>query len=131
MPRLVALKAVFGQDEANHGIKRYRVGSDGIVRVPPEAAFHLLGRGGFAVASPPAAVAERWNPGRGLPGSLVRLQHDAAAGCSYRGREYRGDKNGVVIVPAEAVAELTGHGFVPPAADRNSPFDAAEKPPNS
>lgn len=129
MPRLVALTAGFGQDEANHGVKRYRVGSDGILRVPPEVASHLLDRGGFALVSPPTAIAERGNPDGASAGSLVRLHHDAASGCSYRGREYWGDENGDIIVPAVAVAELAGHGFGP-AADRNSPLDAAERPPN-
>ncbi|MFZ3235960.1 MAG: hypothetical protein WA417_22525 [Stellaceae bacterium] len=129
MPRLVALRAVFGQDEANHGTRRYRVGIDGIVRVPPEAAFHLIGRGGFAVVRPPAAAAEMSSPGEAAPGALVRLHHDAAAGCSCGGREYHGNENGDVIVPAAAVAELTAHGFVPPAPNVNSLPQAAERPP--
>lgn len=53
MPATIALRAVFGQDEANHGMRRYRVGADGIVRVPPEVAIHLLKNGGFVVASEP------------------------------------------------------------------------------
>jgi len=47
---LVALRAVFGQDEANHGIARYRVGVDGFVYVPQEVAIYLIKNGGFAVA---------------------------------------------------------------------------------
>ena len=54
MPAAIALRAVFGQDEANHGMRRYRVGADGIVRVPPEVAIHLLKNGGFVAASEPA-----------------------------------------------------------------------------
>ena len=46
-------------------------------------------------------------------GGMVRLHHDAARGCSYGGREYPGDENGDVLVPAEAVSDLLAHGFVP------------------
>jgi hypothetical protein len=129
MPKLVALRAVFGQDEANHGINRYRVGIDGIVWVPPEAAFQLIDRGGFAVASPPAAVAEKNGSSGVPPGALIRSHHDASGDCS--GREYRGDQNGDVIVPGEAAAELTAHGFVPLAANGDSPSGAGKRPPNS
>lgn len=59
MPAAIALRAVFGQDEANHGTRRYRVGPDGVVRVPPEVAIHLLKNGGFAVAGEPAATNTR------------------------------------------------------------------------
>jgi hypothetical protein len=49
MRDLIALRAVFGQDEANHGTRRYRVDRDGLVHVPVEAAFFLVARGGFAM----------------------------------------------------------------------------------
>jgi hypothetical protein len=62
MPTLIELRALFGQDEVNHGTERYRVGADGLVRVPPQVAFHLIGRGGFALAIPPIAVAENSGP---------------------------------------------------------------------
>lgn len=39
MCRLIALRAVFGQDEANHGTRRYRIDAAGLVHVPPEAVF--------------------------------------------------------------------------------------------
>jgi hypothetical protein len=55
MAAAIALRAVFGQDEANHGMRRYRVGPDGIVWVPPEVAVHLLKNGGFVAASEPTA----------------------------------------------------------------------------
>jgi hypothetical protein len=50
-PGVIALRAMFGQDEANHGTTRYRVGPNGILFVPPEVAEHLLERGGFAVVT--------------------------------------------------------------------------------
>ena len=43
---------------------------------------------------------------------MLKLHHENAAGCSYLGRQYLGDKNGDVVVPAEAASELTAHGFV-------------------
>jgi hypothetical protein len=59
---VIALRAMFGQDEANHGTTRYRVGPNGILFVPAEVAEHLLKRGGFAVVTlspasrPPASI---------------------------------------------------------------------------
>jgi hypothetical protein len=50
MPGLIALRAAFGQDEANYGIRRYRVDADGLVHVPAEAALSLVSKGGFVVA---------------------------------------------------------------------------------
>jgi hypothetical protein len=49
VPKLVALRAVFGQDEANHGTRRYRVDSNGVVHVPAPVAPFLVGKGGFAM----------------------------------------------------------------------------------
>jgi hypothetical protein len=125
----VALRAVFGQDEANHGLVRYRVDNDGLVWVPSEAVPSLTSRGGFVVArnttGPIQAFAEDRSPGsgRGVKPSLraefgravemIKLHHDNAAGCSYGGRYYPGDENGDVLVPAEAVPELVAHGYWP------------------
>ena len=111
---LIALRAVFGQDEANHGTARYRVDAEGLVHVPPEAAGFLTCKGGFALPkTSPAAAA----PAGAHADGLVRLHHDDAAGCSYAGRQYPSDENGDVLVPAEAAAELLAHGFVPAPAD--------------
>jgi len=101
---LIPLRAVFGQDEANHGTARYAVDNDGLVRVPVEAVGPLTAIGGFALAkSGPNAVSV----------GALRAHHDNAAGCSYRGRQYLRDANGDVLVPAEATPELLAHGFVP------------------
>lgn len=113
MPDLIALRAVFGQDEANHGTVRYPVGSDGLVHVPPEAAPFLISRGGFAVVKTPArAIVKDQGPGADSSG-MVRLHHAAANGCSYGGRRYQSEENGDVLVPAEAATELLAHGFGP------------------
>ncbi|HEV2303332.1 MAG TPA: hypothetical protein VGR91_17330 [Stellaceae bacterium] len=43
---------------------------------------------------------------------LVALRHREGVGCGWRGREFPADAEGIVLVPAEAVAELVAHGFV-------------------
>jgi len=113
MPKLIALRAMFGQDEANHGAARYRVGIDGLVTVPPEVAVHLTSNGGFTVADLTAAKHLEVQPSGLQSGTLVRLHHETAGSCSYGGGEYRADKNGDVLVPAEAVVDLVAHGFMP------------------
>ena len=98
MPELIALRAVFGQDEANHGTTRYCVGA-GLVQVPPEGCF-LIGKGGFALAKTTAVVATEpvGEPTR----TPCSLHHDDAVGCSYGGCGYPVDQNGDVLVPAPA-----------------------------
>jgi hypothetical protein len=111
---VIALRAMFGQDEANHGTTRYRVGPEGLVIVPPEVAEPLLKRGGFALAAVGPAPGDPVMP---TPASaslaLVALRHRTAGCCSFGGTQYCADKSGVVQVPAEAVPELAGHGFMP------------------
>ena len=102
--RLTALRAAFGQDEANHGTTRYSVGNDGMVRVPLEAVPFLIGAGGFAM---PEASDRRGSAGP------IKMQHPERVGCSYRGHQYLSDKNGNVGVPVEAAPELLAHGFTP------------------
>lgn len=121
LPELIALRAVFGQDEANHGTTRYRVDGVGLVHVPPEAIGFLISKGGFALAKTTAAVAVKNQPTDSHPNCLMRLHHDDAAGCSYAGRNYPSDQNGDVLVPAEAAADLMAHGFVP-VPERNSRY---------
>lgn len=114
MSDLVALLAPAGTDEANHGTVRYRVDSDGLMRVPPEAVFFLISTGGFAVAkTTPGPIPASQPDEAPLGGGMVRLHHEDAAGCSYGGREYSGDEKGDVLVPAEAASDLLAHGFVP------------------
>jgi hypothetical protein len=119
MPELIALRAAFGQDEANHGIRRYRVGGDGLVHVPVEAAFFLVSKGGFAVAKTTVAQV----PGGSLraplpddiqsvaaPSSRVRLGNDITGGCSHCECTHQGDQNSDVLVPAEAAGDPQMHG---------------------
>jgi hypothetical protein len=49
---LIELIAPHGTDEANHGTERYRVDNNGRIRVPREAAFHLI-RAGFKIVPLP------------------------------------------------------------------------------
>jgi len=130
MPELIALRAAFGQDEANHGIRRYRVGGDGLVHVPAEAAFFLVSKGGFAVAKTTVAQV----PGGSLRGPLpdgirsaadrssrVRLNHDSTGGCIHCGCNHQGDQNSDALVPAEAADELILRGFLPATQDLRPP----------
>ncbi len=116
---LVLLRAVFGQDEANHDTVRYPVDSDGLIRVPIEAVGPLIAKGGFAVPKTADDV---------VSAGMLKLHHDGGAGCCYGGRRYPGDENGDVLVPAEAASELPAHGFVPvlqgttPASKRAKPI---------
>jgi hypothetical protein len=113
------LRAVFGQDEANHGTVRYPVDADGLIRVPFEAVGPLVGTGGFAVLKPTDNM---------VSSGMLKLHHHDAVGCCYHGRQYPGEENGNVLVPAEAVCELLAHGFVPvvsslvPASRRAKPM---------
>jgi hypothetical protein len=127
MPERIALRAVFGQDEANHGTTRYRVDADGLVLVPREAVPFLTSTGGFVVAK---TMAARSAAAQRPDTDLVRLHHDVAAGCSYGGDRYPSDDHGDVLVPAEAVADLLGHGFVPARRDgsRGDPASVQQVP---
>jgi hypothetical protein len=118
-PVPIALRAGFGQDELSHGSERYRVSADRLVVVPPTVAVYLLNNAGFYVVSRPDPNPAP-PPGVELPPQfLVRVRHPTAVGCSYGGCEYRRNQNGEFLVPATAVADLIGHGFVPVApADR-------------
>jgi hypothetical protein len=101
---LIQLRAVFGQDEANYGAARYSVDNDGLIQVPLEAVGPLTTIGGFVLAK---------TGDNAISAGTLTLHHDDAAGCSYAGRQYLGDSNGDVLVPAEAASELFAHGFVP------------------
>ena len=117
MSELIALRAAFGQDEANHGTVRYRVDGDGLVRVPRQAVSFLIGNGGFALVKTTGAAIAKAQPPNADSTPVVRLHHDDAGGCSYAGSEYPSDERGDVLVPADAAAELAAHGFVPVLKD--------------
>lgn len=53
MLEVIALRAMFGQDEVNHGTARYRVTVGGLVYVPRQVALYLVSNGGFAVEPEP------------------------------------------------------------------------------
>ena len=108
---LIPLRAAFGQDEANHGAVRYLVDDNGSVRVPLGAVDPLTTIGGFVMAQ---------THDKAISVGVLTLHHDDAAGCSYAGRQFLGDSNGDVLVPAEAASELLAHGFVPVFKDMKS-----------
>jgi hypothetical protein len=120
---------MFGQDEANHGTERYRVGDDGLVRVPAEAAVFLTNKGGFVVAQPIAEGPVLGASQGEREGGMLKLHHGDASGCSFAGREYPSDARGDVLVPAEAAAELMSHGFepVPGASPARKPVRPAPR----
>jgi hypothetical protein len=101
---LIPLRAVFSQDEANHGASRYLVDNDGLIQVPLEAVGPLTTVGGFVLAK---------NSDNAISAGVLTLHHDDAAGCSYAGRQFLSDAKGDVRVPAAAGSELSAHGFVP------------------
>jgi hypothetical protein len=113
MTEPVVLRAMFGQDETNHGTTRYRVSCNGLVTVSPEAAIYLAKNGGFVATTPTAARSSKLLSC--VPEAIppVGLRHPSATGCSYGGVEYHPDKSGVIFVPFDAVADLTAHGFSP------------------
>ena len=125
MPELIALRAAFGQDEANHGIRRYRVGGDGLVHVPVEAAFFLVSKGGFAVEKTNVGQVPGGSPRAPLPDGIRSAAdpssrarpHGSTVGCSYCGWKHQGDQNGDELVPAKAAGDILAHGFLPATQD--------------
>ena len=101
---LIPLRAVFGQDEANHGASQYLVDNDGLIQVPLEEVGPLTTVGGFVFAK---------SSDNAISAGVLTLHHDDAAGCSYGGRQFLSDSKGDVLVPAEAGSDLAAHGFVP------------------
>jgi hypothetical protein len=75
-----------------------------LIDVPDHVAVHLLHSGGFSVARK-----ERPATGSGAQPGLVRMRHAEGIGCSFAGRAYEPDADGVVMVPVAAVED-------PPAA---------------
>jgi hypothetical protein len=116
---LLPLRAVFGQDEANHGTARYLVNGDGLIQVPLEAVAPLTATGGFVFAMITEAP---------ISVGVLKLCHEDGVGCSYAGRQYLGDSNGDVLVPAEAASELAAHGFVPVFEDVMAASAPAKSP---
>lgn len=112
MPDLVALRAMFGQDEVNHGTARYRVVAGGLIHVPREVAWYLVKNGGFAVerrTEVGEANREARHPCSPL---LVQAHHPYSGRFNYRGCTYHADQQEDALVPANAVAALMGNGLV-------------------
>ena len=100
---LVTLRAAFGQDEATHGLRRYRVDNDGTVQVPPDAVAPLIHTGGFYMADTETAEAP--------PGSALVRNSDPTATTGLG----KPDGNGNFLVPAAVLRGLAAHGFLPVA----------------
>lgn len=100
----VRLRAPQGTDEASlSGYAPFKINSETrIVEVPVEAVEPLVQKGGFVQVDVPKAE----------PASdLVPVMHssDPTGSCNYGSP----DANGIIMVPAHAVADLIPHGFVP------------------
>lgn len=100
---MVRIKAQRGTDEANFAESRFPVPADGIIDVSPEAAAPLLNEGGFISLEPAPA----------LPDGLVQVRGAPGSGCTVGGVSYNAGDDGLVSVPAYAVADLAAHGFKP------------------
>lgn len=48
-----------------------------------------------------------------LPPGVVRVMHEEGVGASWGGNNYEPDKDGSIVVPHAAVADLASHGFEP------------------
>ena len=119
---LIQLHAAFGQDEANYGAARYSVDNEGLIQVPLEAVGPLTTIGGFVLVT---------TGDNAISAGALALHHDDAAGCSYAGRQYLGDSNGDVLVPAEAASELLAHGFVPAFEETMEAVSRAKSSPSN
>ncbi len=115
---LIALRAVFGQDEVSHGTVRYRVDADGLLLVPQEVARYLANNAGFQMIKEiqreqAAAVRTHASP----PQTLARPGQSRVRTCSDRPREYCGDVHDNFAVPAVALANVSRHGVMPTLPD--------------
>ena len=90
--------------------------------MPLEAVGPLTTIGGFVLAT---------TSENAISAGALTLHHDDAAGCSYAGRQYLGDSNGDVLVPAEAVSELLAHGFIPVLEETIVASSRAKSAPNN
>ncbi len=90
-----------------------------LIDVPGEVAPYLIHNGGFYMADEIKSPAS-------VPAGMarVRMKDGSGGGCGFAGVAYEADDDGVVLVPAAAVAELCeSHGFEavsdkPPAPEK-------------
>jgi hypothetical protein len=126
---LIALRAVFGQDEVSHGTVRYRVGADGLLLVPPEVARCLANNAGFQmikkIQREQAEVTTRASP----PQTLGRPRQSMVRAGSDGAREYCVDVHDNFAVSAVAFADVSKHGVTPTLPDECStePFSKSGK----
>jgi hypothetical protein len=117
---LIALRAVFGQDEVSHGTVRYRVGANNLLLVPPEVARCLANNAGFQmikkIQREQAEVTTHASP----PQTLARPRQSTVRVCSDGAREYRVDVHDNFAVSAVAFADVSRHGVMPTLPDECS-----------
>lgn len=117
---LVALRAVFGQDEVSHGIVRYRVGADGLLLVPPEVARCLANNAGFQMINKIPREQAEVRTQASQRQTLTRAPQSTVRACSDGAREYRVDVHDNFAVSAVALADVSKHGVTPTLPDECS-----------
>lgn len=123
---LIALRAVFGQDEVSHGTVRYRVGADGLLLVPPEVARCLANNAGFQMIKKIQREQAEVRTPASLPQTLAPRHQSTVRACSGGAREYRIDVHDNFAESAVALADASKHGVTPALPDECSTEPSAK-----
>ena len=110
---LIALRAVFGQDEVSYGTVRYRVSADGLVLVPPEVARCLANNAGFKVVKRIQEEQAEVRTHASQPQILARPHQPTVQACSDGAPEYCVDVHDNFAISAVASAAISRHGGMP------------------
>jgi hypothetical protein len=99
----VKLRAPVGTTEASVGTTLFPVHDDGTIEVSEAEALTLTGIGGFTAVEPEPAP---------LPAGVVELRGNPSDGFNWRGHALTVGADGLLLVPGNAVDDLTPHGLV-------------------
>lgn len=126
---LIVLRAVFGQDEVNHGTMRYRVSAAGLVLVPPEVARCLTNNAGFQMIKKIQEEQTEVRPDVPQPQNLARSHQPMVRGCSEGASEYCVDVHDNFAVSAVVPAAVLRHGGtpIPPDECATAPTSECDK----
>ena len=116
---LIALRAVFGQDEVSHGTVRYRVGADGLLLVPPEVARCLTNNAGFQMIKKIQREQAEVRAHASLPQTLAQPRQSMVRTGSDGTREYH-QVHDNFAVSAVALTEISRHGVTSTLPDECS-----------
>ncbi|MBV8735922.1 MAG: hypothetical protein JO007_01435 [Alphaproteobacteria bacterium] len=117
---LIALRAVFGQDEVSHGTVRYRVDADGLVLVPPEVARCLVNNAGFEVVKRIQEEQGEVGTHAPQPQNLARSHQSMVRASSDGAPEYCIDVHDNFAISAVASAAVSRYGGTPTLPDECS-----------